>query len=205
MSRSWGIFVVAALIASGCAAAESSDPGATSSTSSQIAGPEVTSIPVTPPTPSPSTVAPSTAPPLSTAPPPVTFPLAESVSFLDGCISGAGSGGPCRCALSAVAGLVAVEDLATLEDRFVGTAQLPLVIQDAITGCEEAQTPDLDLTLVGALASECTLGDSRLAAPCQCAAERAVQIVPAVGLAEWSNRTDIDPSLIDLLNRCLEP
>jgi len=202
MSRWLGVCVVMVLVVSACTATESSDPGATSSTSEQSAAPAVASSAL-PQTTSPATDPPPTSPP-STAPPPVTFPLTETVSFLDGCISGAGSVGSCRCALSAVAGLVAVEDLAALEDEFVGTGQLPLVVQDAIVGCEGAEEPELDRELVEVLANECTLGDSRLAGPCQCAAERAVQIVPAADLAEWASRTDVNPSLIDLLNRCLE-
>jgi len=199
MSRWLGICVVMVFVVSACTGAESSDPGTTSSAPEQSAPLVVTSSTTQPS----STTSTATDAPPSTAPPPVTFPLAETVSFLDGCVSGVGLVGSCRCALSAVAGLVAVEDLAALEDQFLGTGQLPLVVEEAIAGCEGASEPEPDQAVVAELASECTLGDSRLNGPCQCAAERAVQIVPAGSLAEWSNRTDVDPSLIDLLNRCL--
>lgn len=138
----------------------------------------------------------------TTAAPPLTYPLSETVAFLDACVTDATLAGQCHCSLGALAESGIADVMADFEVAVESSDTLPAEVDDAIERCAGERLAPTAIGDLEALSAACTLGSSRLGSACQCAAERAALIVPSWALAEYVD-ADIEPSLVDLLNRCL--
>ena len=136
--------------------------------------------------------------------------LNRSIAFLDACVPNdpaiaASLAGPCRCALGEVARVVADSEWELLEDRIVAEQDLPAVIVTAMEPCRDASAPVIDdlqrVRLDGACAGVAGHTDDS----CQCAVDRAVQIVPGDLIDDFAAAVDreIVPSMADLVRRCL--
>lgn len=135
-----------------------------------------------------------------TAAPPPTYPLGVTVAFLDQCVERPGAASACHCALAGLAESGVV--IADVEAMLDATDSLPGAAEGVIGGCVDADILWLPSAAVEAARTACSLGDERLLDACECAVERAKEIVPADRLEDFIT-ADVRPSLVDLLNRCL--
>ncbi len=186
------------VVVSACSGGVSGGSG--SADSAAVTTGTVASTPTSvPPTAAPTTTMVATT--TTTVPP--SFPLAESVAFLDTCTAGGSGAGACACALSASAGLLTPVELRALEDSFAATGEWPPNLADALAACRSAPPPRFDPVDEAQFLASCTQGSNRLDDPCSCALSMARQIVPPALLVEYSEAPDVTPSMVDLINACL--
>lgn len=184
-------------------ACTSSDATLTESTSPPASG----SVLQEPPTaaagpPSTSSAPATTTTTTSTAAPPPTYPIAVSVAFLDACVSDQESAAACHCALGSLASSGLADVMADFESAIETSDTFPDRIEAEVARCTSSRLATTDPMMIDELAVACSLGSDRLVDACRCAAERAALIVPAEALRAYVE-AEVEPSLVDLVNRCL--
>lgn len=181
-------------------ACTSGDDTPAESTSPPASGSAVQEPPTSAAGPPSTTSAPATT--TSTTAPPPTYPIAVSVAFLDACVSDQESAGACHCALGSFASSGLADVMADFEAAIETSDTFPDRIEAELARCTSSSLATTDPTMIDELAMACSLGSDRLVDACRCAAERAALIVPAEALRAYVE-AEVEPSLVDLVNRCL--
>ena len=187
--------VVLAVLAAGCSG------DGTDSTD----GPQTTRVIIAStaagPTSAPTTAAPTTT---TTEPPPSTFPLNETVSFLDSCVTGREFAGGCHCAVDALAQVLDVDGLVAFEIGIADGDEVPDDVAAAVSGCAGAPFVESDAASYDVVTDACAALVTDPAA-CGCVADRVFEIVPADRIEEYlaaDGMSGLVPRLADLNAAC---